>query len=289
MGGNVIGDNIAKYRKNKGMTQEELGKDIGVTTQAVSRWECGGTPDVVLLPSIADRLGVTIDALFGRDTGGAVNLEELIYNRVSNLSIERQIEYISEIFWNGLKGFSAMKDMKYHENSMEEIVLENESLWMRSCIITDYGIVLGVAAEDFHFWAVFPEPKGGFNSFISSDDEYQRLFEILGRPIYFRVLKYLYQHNENFYLSATIAKRLNIQLEEAEKILRDLEEINLLQKRDVELEDRTVPAYIVHNNGSFIPFLIFARWLMEKNDSWLFGWDTRKLPYLHQEVQKNEK
>ena len=58
---------IARYRKAAGMTQEELGRAVGVSTQAVSRWECGGTPDVALLPAIADRLGVSIDALFGRD------------------------------------------------------------------------------------------------------------------------------------------------------------------------------------------------------------------------------
>ena len=58
---------IARYRKAAGMTQEELGRAVGVSTQAVSRWDCGGTPDVALLPAIADRLGVSIDALFGRD------------------------------------------------------------------------------------------------------------------------------------------------------------------------------------------------------------------------------
>ena len=43
----VIGEQIKKYRVQKRYTQEKLGNMIGVTTQAVSKWERGGTPDDV--------------------------------------------------------------------------------------------------------------------------------------------------------------------------------------------------------------------------------------------------
>ena len=63
----VIGEQIKKIRTEKGITQEQLGELIGVTTQAVSRWERGGTPDAELLPRISDVLGVSTDSLFGRE------------------------------------------------------------------------------------------------------------------------------------------------------------------------------------------------------------------------------
>lgn len=59
-----IGEMILKYRKAKGYTQEHLGELVGVSGQAVSKWEKGGIPDASLLPTIARALGVTIDALF---------------------------------------------------------------------------------------------------------------------------------------------------------------------------------------------------------------------------------
>ena len=59
-----IGKQIKKYRTENGITQEKLGQIIGVTTQAVSRWERGGMPDVEVLPLLSDALGVSIDALF---------------------------------------------------------------------------------------------------------------------------------------------------------------------------------------------------------------------------------
>jgi len=61
-----IGQNIARYRRAKGLTQEELGSAVGVTNQAVSKWENGTTlPDTALLPDIAAVLGVTPNELYG--------------------------------------------------------------------------------------------------------------------------------------------------------------------------------------------------------------------------------
>ena len=61
----TIGTKIAELRKIKGMTQEEFAGILGVSAQSVSKWENSVTmPDVLLLPLIADPLGITIDALF---------------------------------------------------------------------------------------------------------------------------------------------------------------------------------------------------------------------------------
>lgn len=61
-----IGKNIAKYRKAKGLTQEELGAMIGITNQSVSKWESEvSMPDILLLPKIANALNITLDDLYG--------------------------------------------------------------------------------------------------------------------------------------------------------------------------------------------------------------------------------
>ena len=64
----VIGEQIKKYRVSKEITQEQLGQMIGVTTQAVSKWERGGVPDAESIPLIADALGVSTDMLFIKDS-----------------------------------------------------------------------------------------------------------------------------------------------------------------------------------------------------------------------------
>ena len=63
----TIGNQIANYRKSLNLTQEALAQKLGVTNQAVSKWESGlACPDIQLLPELADLFGVTIDELFGR-------------------------------------------------------------------------------------------------------------------------------------------------------------------------------------------------------------------------------
>lgn len=60
----TIGKRIAELRKNKGLKQEELAEMLGVSGQAVSKWENDQTcPDISLLPQLAKILGVTVDEL----------------------------------------------------------------------------------------------------------------------------------------------------------------------------------------------------------------------------------
>ena len=60
-----IGNQIKAFRLRRGVTQEALAQHLGVTPQAVSKWERGvATPDIGMLPSISAYFGVTIDELF---------------------------------------------------------------------------------------------------------------------------------------------------------------------------------------------------------------------------------
>ena len=62
----TLGKRIAMLRKEKGLTQEQLAEKVGVSAQAVSKWENDvSCPDITLLPLLADILGVTVDELLG--------------------------------------------------------------------------------------------------------------------------------------------------------------------------------------------------------------------------------
>ena len=72
-----IGNNIAVLRKKKGITQEELANELGVSAQAVSKWENNSScPDVSLLTKIADYFGVSVDALLRTQEDDIVDLAE---------------------------------------------------------------------------------------------------------------------------------------------------------------------------------------------------------------------
>ena len=64
-----LNERIAAVRKAAGLTQEQLGELVGVSRQAVSKWESGETqPTTDKLPQLAMLLGVDVSALFTVET-----------------------------------------------------------------------------------------------------------------------------------------------------------------------------------------------------------------------------
>ena len=76
-----IGSQIARYRKSLNMTQEELGQLVGVSNQAVSKWESEiSMPDIMLLPRIASVLEMTLDDLFAEQTDKKQQIKSNVFN-----------------------------------------------------------------------------------------------------------------------------------------------------------------------------------------------------------------
>ena len=68
MDAQVTGSNIAKWRREKASTQDQLAERLSVSAQAVSKWENGvSLPDITLLPQLATIFEVTLDQLFSRE------------------------------------------------------------------------------------------------------------------------------------------------------------------------------------------------------------------------------
>lgn len=83
-----LGEKIKAFRKRDGRTQEDLANALGVTCQAVSRWESGGGyPDMEAIPSIANYFGISIDELFGYHGDRERKIDDLL-RRVDKLDSE---------------------------------------------------------------------------------------------------------------------------------------------------------------------------------------------------------
>ncbi len=151
-----IGKNIAKYRKAAGLTQEELGVRLGVTNQAVSKWESDvSMPDIMLLPEIASVLGITLENIYGTKSESekipvsADDFPDFCYKKLLKLfydntimrftctgsSDKEQMDYIAQNLANGcrlgcisnthgalvLSGDFAFVDLDYKSDDHEKL------------------------------------------------------------------------------------------------------------------------------------------------------------------------
>ena len=94
-----LGENIRRLRTTSGITQEQFGYELGVSAQAVSRWENGATyPDITMLPMIADFFNVTLDELMGRGQELDTGEREAFFKNMSEMRNRGEITDILEAY-----------------------------------------------------------------------------------------------------------------------------------------------------------------------------------------------
>lgn len=109
---NIFGEKLRNHRKNLGMTQEEVAVKIGVSAQAVSKWEAGDClPDCFNLKAITDLYKISADVLLETETSGDI---DAVASKIEQLG--------TEFIW---ANSSAAKD-RYGKNPHTEL---GDDLW----------------------------------------------------------------------------------------------------------------------------------------------------------------
>lgn len=88
-----VSDNIRDYRKNEGLSQEELAQKIGVSRQAVTKWETGaGMPDISNVVELAKIFGVSVDELLGAGTASSA-AGSYLFESVTEFDIDKMKDF----------------------------------------------------------------------------------------------------------------------------------------------------------------------------------------------------
>ena len=144
--GAKMGAFIAARRRMLGATQQKMADALGVTFQAVSKWETGqSSPDTALLSDLAHFLGVTADELLNgeerpesaftyRRAGVDLSYTDVIKRDMAQLVRTRDARVL-----NGLGPFAAVYDIHFPEYVHPVLVLKNEEPGSKQKLAMEYG------------------------------------------------------------------------------------------------------------------------------------------------------
>ena len=244
----TMGERIKELRKGAGMTQEELGNKIGVSAQAVSKWECGSVPDTELIPKIADCFDVSIDALFGREYE---NYD--VYNLMSKHIIEgyetenRDDEVLRRAMENCWISFASScgigwpgeKELEQTEATVAECMNHKNKC---SKINSDKLFAFMDRSEDTPFFVYMPEAEGRAKKLLENTD-YCSFFAALGDPDFFRAVLWLFSHKATRFTKGRFIAKLGLSEERADEVLAMLQKHNFVVVRELELDESVIDTY----------------------------------------------
>ena len=271
---------LKTIRKAKGIKQEELAEQVGVSPQAVSKWESGGLPDAALLPSIADALGVTINELFGRR--GEQSIQDHFLQYFHSLPQEERMEKAYNFCRLISAAFCGMDT--YHELS-----LAGGGPNAHSLIIRDEGYIQTGIDPCRPYVFLIPQPKDGYESAIPYDEQFPQLFEHLAAPGILQAMYFiLSQRKDTFFDADSLGAALKIPAGDAERIMERLLKARFLIQADYLSEGKSKKIYQGNFHGpdgegilpaAFLSLLYAARTLLCPPSGYSYHSARREQPY----------
>lgn len=279
---NEFSKSLKEIRKEKGITQEQLADAVGVSAQAVSKWEMNGYPDASLLPAIADFLGVTIDELFGNPS------EKLdIFNEVLRFIKGLPVE---ERFQNGIdicraiglgmtsgEWFWRLSDESFNDTDLD----------LYSQVTAKEGFYQHRLCESLQYFLIMPEPKKGYDVVLKYDERYVKLFKFLGKPEVLRVMYFLAGKTGWTYVNVdAIAAALDIVPGQVKEILDEMAELGLVSCGSLNSEKGEEQIYKSDLGCNFVSFMTFCHTLLNL-PSWFNNQSENRggIPYFKNDSQ----
>lgn len=216
---------LQSLRKKQGVTQEQLANYLGVSPQAVSKWENGSYPEGDLLPKISDFFGVSISYLYGQEKE-KISIEQEVLDVLQNIMEKHAdegkggnnhpeyFEKMMDIAWAFQIG-CWKNNRQYYNRAIPE-----KNTRTASVITDDAGFSFFNLNTDNQFYTIVKEPEGGFYKHMKVD-ELRQFFQLLGTPGALEILFYMLSLNNSEYATAsTIAKSTGLDINNVKDILK---------------------------------------------------------------------
>lgn len=280
-----IGEKISKYRKLKGFTQEQLGESVGVSGQAVSKWENGGVPDTYLLPIISKILGVSIDALFGVEKKISDYTQDEILDDLFKFCLQKMhckdnridfFKFMFDTIWTVQSAYFGNESRPL----LKDVVEKNRgNSQITSQIINDEGTTYLSLVENFPFFsAVCDTPE--ISKKLLSEKNFGEFFSLLASEDGMKAILFTQSATETSqYTADMMAKKIGITLERFLEVEPLLVKYGLLNEDSLTLDDSIIKVYHKWSNPEIRPLLMMAYQFINARQSYYDFTCNRTKPY----------
>ena len=236
-----IGDKIKELRLKNRVTQEELATKLNISTQAVSKWENGGYPDLDLVPEIANYFNVTTDFLFDR-VGVLLSdddIEKILIRHIYSLKRE---ESFKRIFKLGYIMSVAIRngDMDLHLNEYD--IDSYDERWNTSAVVEANGVAITSLIKNNYFFSIFPK-SDGYKKIFDSKEKQIKLCKYLSNELFYDALVFLYSHEHKNFTEKLLINELNYNKDDSIDILNKLKEFKFIKEKIVEVDGESIHFY----------------------------------------------
>lgn len=267
---NIFSTTLQSLRKKNGITQEQLASYLGVSPQAVSKWENGSYPEGDLLPKISEYFGVSISYLYGQESERK-SLEQTILDEIYNLyekesqkngsSHKEYYDKLLDIVWAGQIACWKNNKNYYHRGIPEK------DIRTASIISDDAGFAYFNLNLEKQYYALVREPEEGFSEYLKISEGLRTFFMALGEPGVLEIIFFLMSMRPYEAVSvSTLSKVTGIKQEKVQQIMDNMSNFDcggrVVQCIDVVKVDGNdnENAYSIRTSGSapFITLLLAA-------------------------------
>lgn len=268
--------NIKRLRQEKNLTQEQLAAKLGVSAQAVSKWETSETyPDGTLLVPLAQELDVSLDVLFDNNSVSMADISSRIMSLIYNTKAKERFNVVRDICWQIERGlFNCCMEIEkgYDPNDIKNTksasyILENEGFTM-------------VSNGKEPFFAVFPQPEEGFGHFLKDKEELRKIFAALSHKDTVNALIHLYQKGRDYvFESSVLAKECEIGNDQIDAVLEDLRMLKVVWGQEVTINGKKRMLYYSRQSHILVAIFLIAREIGYKG-AFCLNTQNRNIPFL---------
>ena len=271
-----LSQNIKKLRLEKGLTQEQLALKLGVSAQAVSKWENSDTyPDGALLTPLAQVLDASLDTLFDNRKVTMADVSSRITRLIGNSKGKDRLHLAREICWQIEKGYfghADEPDTLYDPDELKQCLSS-------SYVLDDNGFT-PVSNGQAPFFALFPQYENCFGEVIGDGEEARKLFLLLSSPDTMRAVIFIHRNRPDYVFEAELlASVCGIDGDRLEKVMQELLELDLASKKELELNGERRTLYFSNPKHMTVALMLMAHEFFYKG-SYSYTAHCRTVPFL---------